>query len=92
MAQVTKNVQADIDRLLVYLTGEYEWAVESSSTWGENQLASFVEEQPLRDEMLDDLSAYARLGRLSSEQRHEFNELMTFLDRHHSFIERILDS
>ena len=92
MAQVTKDVQADIDRLLVYLTGEYEWAVEASSSWNENQLASFVEEQPLRDEMLDDLAAYARLGRLSSEQQHQFDTLMTFLDRYHSFIEHILDS
>ena len=92
MAQVTKNVQADIDRLLVFLTGEYEWAVESSSEWDENQLASFVGEQPLREEMLDDLVAYARLNQLSPEQRDEFDKLISFLDRHHSFLESILES
>lgn len=92
MAQVTKNVHTEIDRLLEYLIGEYEWAVESSSAWSVTELESFIAEQPLRDEMLDDLEAYAAHRRLSAEQQHAYGRLILMLEKQRFLLDHILAS
>lgn len=92
MAQVTKDVHADIDRLLVYLAGEYEWAVETSAGWSDGELDSFIAEQPLRDEMLDDLEAYAAHSRLSAEQQHAYARLIHLLEQHQALFDGLLVS
>ena len=90
MAQVTKDVHQEVGRLLEYLSGEYEWAIERNATWSVGELESFIAEQSLRDEMLDDLNAYAALCRLSAEQRQAYDRLLLILETHRLLFERIL--
>ncbi len=92
MAQVTKDVHIEIERLLEYLIGEYEWAVERSDTWSIEELESFIAEQPLRDEFLDDLDAYAAHRRLSADQQQAYERLVLVLEKHRSRFDRLLAS
>jgi len=55
MTQETLETHIQIDRLLDYLVGEFSWATASADRWIEVELLSFVREQPLHDEAMDEL-------------------------------------
>jgi hypothetical protein len=83
-------MRAEADRLLDFLWGEYEWAVQRGVTWGEDQFLSFIAEQPLRDEALDDLGSHACYSALTLEQRAQLARLERYLDLHRDELEALL--
>jgi hypothetical protein len=82
-----------IDHYLGYLWSEWNavpQVAEDWDTWTEYERLDFVLEWPIREDRLGFLRRWSDHGKMTEEQRLQFNNLLTVISRNRPTIDRLL--
>jgi hypothetical protein len=93
VAEVTDRVSQDVERLLAWLTLEWErvpQVAQEIDQWDLMEQLHFTEEWPLEEDRLLTLQRYAARGVLSADQRARFEALQRIIARHRPILQQIL--
>jgi hypothetical protein len=92
MAQVTLSVQQDIDRLLEWLTWQWERlpeVVQEIDRWDLVEQLTFIEEWPLEEQRLKQLERYAEDKALNPVQQIRYARLLDLVTRNRPLIRQL---
>ncbi|MBA3332234.1 MAG: hypothetical protein H0T39_15415 [Actinobacteria bacterium] len=93
-AQVTQDISATIEYLLDYLTSVWQdipWVAKQWPNWDWTDKEVFTVEWGLKEERLEELEGYAKLGTLTRPQCERYEALRRLIAANRPSLDRLLN-